>query len=37
MQEWLAGMLRIEDGEFVTIDNTNAKFNIRPVNPRSVH
>jgi DNA-directed RNA polymerase subunit RPC12/RpoP len=37
IQEWLAGMLRIEDGDLVVIDNANGKFNIRPVNPRSIH
>ena len=36
IQEWLAGMLRIEEGDLVTIDNANEKFNIRAVNPRSV-
>ncbi len=37
IQEWLAGMLRIEEGDLVTIDNANGKFNIQPVNPRSPH
>jgi len=35
--EWLSGMLRIENGDLVTIDNANGKFNIRPVNARSIH
>jgi hypothetical protein len=35
--EWLSGMLRIEDGDLVTIDNANGKFNIRPVNARPIH
>lgn len=37
IEEWLAGTLRIEEGDLVTIDNADGKFNIRPVNPRSVH
>jgi hypothetical protein len=37
IQEWLAGMLRIEDGDLVTIDNANRKFNIRAVNARPIH
>jgi hypothetical protein len=36
IQEWLAGMLRIEAGDLVSIDNANGKFNIRPVNSRPV-
>jgi hypothetical protein len=35
--EWLSGTLRIEDGDLVTIDNSNGKFNIRPVNARPIH
>jgi hypothetical protein len=35
--EWLAGTLRIEAGDIVSVDNENAKFNIRPVNPRPIH
>jgi hypothetical protein len=31
--EWLAGMLRIEEGHSVSIDNKDGKFNIHPVNP----
>ncbi|HEY1802577.1 MAG TPA: hypothetical protein VGG46_16745 [Terriglobales bacterium] len=31
--EWLAGMLRIEDGSLVSVDNENGKFNIHPINP----
>jgi hypothetical protein len=31
--EWLAGMLRIEEGSLVTVDNENGKLNIHPVNP----
>ena len=37
IQEWLAGMLRIEEGDSVSVDNANGKFNVRAVNPRSVH
>lgn len=35
--EWLSAMLRIEEGDLVSIDNANGKFNIRPVNARSIH
>ncbi len=31
--EWLSGMLRIEEGSLVSVDNENGKFNITPVNP----
>jgi hypothetical protein len=31
--EWLSGMLRIEAGSLVSVDNANGKFNIHPVNP----
>jgi len=37
IQEWLAGMLRIEEGDSVSVDNADGKFNVRAVNPRSVH
>ena len=37
IQEWLAGTLRIEEGDSVSIDNADGKFNVRAVNPRSVH
>lgn len=36
IKEWLAGMLRIEAGDLVHVDNRNGKFNITPVNPRAV-
>ena len=36
IKEWLAGMLRIEAGDLVSVDNRNGKFNITPVNPRPV-
>lgn len=29
--EWLAGMLRIEAGHRVSIDNKDSKFNIKPI------
>jgi hypothetical protein len=35
--EWLSGMLRIEEGDLVSIDNANGKFNVRPVNARPIH
>jgi hypothetical protein len=31
--EWLSGMLRIEEGSLVSVDNENGKFNIHPINP----
>jgi hypothetical protein len=37
IQEWLAGTLRIEQGDLVTIDNADGKFNIRAVAPQSIH
>jgi len=35
--EWLTGMLRIEKGDMVYVDNENGKFNIRPVKARPLH
>jgi hypothetical protein len=34
--EWLAGSLRVEAGDMVSVNNANGKFNISPVNPRPV-
>jgi hypothetical protein len=31
--EWLAGMLRIDEGSLVSVDNRNAKCNIHPIDP----
>ncbi len=31
--EWLAGVLRVEAGSLVSVDNRNGKCNIQPVNP----
>lgn len=31
--EWLSGMLRIDEGGLVSIDNENGKFNIHPIEP----
>ena len=36
IKEWLAGMLRIEEGDLVSVNNAGGKFNINPVNPRPV-
>jgi hypothetical protein len=33
--EWLAGMLRIEEGSWVSVDNANGKFNIHALNPQA--
>lgn len=35
--EWLAGMLRIEEGDLVCVSNTDGKFHIVTSNPRGVH
>ena len=35
--EWLAGVLRIEEGDLVNVNNSNGKFNISSVSPRLVH
>jgi hypothetical protein len=34
--EWLAGMLRIDEGSMVSVDNANGKFNIHPIDPKPV-
>ena len=34
--EWLSGMLRIEEGSIVSVDDANGKFNIHPINPSQV-
>jgi hypothetical protein len=31
--EWLAGMLRIDAGSIVSVDNRNGKCNIHPIDP----
>jgi hypothetical protein len=31
--EWLSGMLRIDEGSLVSVNNANGKFNIVPVDP----
>lgn len=35
--EWLAGMLRIEEGDLVCVHNTDGKFHIQASSPRPVH
>jgi hypothetical protein len=37
IQEWLAGMLRIEEGDLVCVHNTDGKFHIQASSPRMVH
>jgi hypothetical protein len=32
--EWLAGMLRIDEDNLVSVDNTNGKFDIHPIDPK---
>ena len=36
IKEWLAGVLRIEQGDLVSVNNADGKLNITPVNPRPV-
>jgi hypothetical protein len=31
--EWLAGMLRIDEGSLVSVDNRNGRCNINPIDP----
>lgn len=35
--EWLAGILRVEEGDLVHVSNLNGKFNISAVSPRFVN
>jgi hypothetical protein len=35
--EWLAGMLRIEEGDLVRVHNTGGKFHINATSPRLVN
>jgi len=35
--EWLAGMLRIEEGDLICVSNTDGKFHIVASSPRAVH
>ncbi len=35
--EWLAGMLRIEEGDLVCVHNTGGKFHINATSPRPVN
>jgi hypothetical protein len=35
--EWLAGMLRIEEGDLVCVEDADGKFHITPGKPRPVH
>ena len=34
---WLAGVLRIEEGDLVRVHNTGGKFHINATSPRSVN
>jgi hypothetical protein len=36
IKQWLAGVLRIEQGDLVSVNNADGKLNITPVNPRPV-
>jgi hypothetical protein len=35
--EWLAGMLRIEEGDLLCVHNTDGKFHINASHPRLVN
>jgi hypothetical protein len=35
--EWLAGLLRIEEGDLVSVHNSGGTFHIGPSSPRPVH
>jgi hypothetical protein len=35
--EWLAGLLRVDEGDFVIVHNTHGKFHIHAVSPQLVH
>jgi hypothetical protein len=35
--EWLAGLLRIEEGDLVCVHNSGGTFHIGPSHPRSAH
>lgn len=35
--EWLAGVLRIEEGDFVCVHNTDGNFHINATTPRPVN
>lgn len=35
--DWLASLLRIEEGDMVCVSNGDDKFRIVPSNPRPVH
>ena len=35
--EWLAGMLRIDEGDLVCIDNSDGRLRIQPSNPSPIH
>jgi len=37
IEEWLAGILQVEEGDHVVISNANGKFGIWAVEPRLVH
>lgn len=37
IEEWLAGVLRVEEGDRVVISNANGKFGIWATQPRAVN
>ena len=37
IEEWLAGLLRIAEGDMVVISNINGKFGIRTSQSQVVH
>ncbi len=34
LPEWLVTLLRLEEGDRISVLNSGGRFNIRPVNPR---
>ena len=34
---WLAGLLRIEEGDLICVHNSDGRLHIGPSNPRRVH
>ena len=37
IEEWLAGILRVEEGDKVVVSNANGKFGIWAAQPRAVN
>ena len=37
IEEWLAGILRVEEGDKIVVSNANGKFGIWAAQPRAVN